>query len=560
MKSRRSMVDYPPKKVLQFLIDVLDEAERASPDALRVIPVVVKDDLARLVPVIFETCRFAGHPFVRAETAVDGIKISGPSDIDSTLRSMIEAITLDPTGSGTPQGLVISDDKGCITVRLGDNTAPTNPGDRNQLGLLTALLDPDVRTHDVAVIAYDETSMSDDSKQRMWDFLLDELKSLGGNCKTLVVFIGCADFDYERHCREGDGARWAFQDGDVRWRQRWHSDLSQITRISEREEPLILMLGAGVAASSGLPLGNQLRDNALARLVPDLANSGADYRQQAAEFFQQVAAKNRLMTSEEDISQDEFIERLTLERVLREEARTCAPHEILPTLREFSELQASRLDHAGSAVLDLRELLRLRRRLVLLTVNFDQLLEHDTVLVSPTGEDPYSASTPTKDDLPAIRMFACDEDFQEFPAYYEAYRVNGGVVPYVKLHGTIDRPETVRANVDVTLPGLSESAARLLRSLIPDPGTSVDWVYVGCSMRDPDVTDITRTQEFSHRAREAWVSPLVDPHVEHWVSQIRQPAWRAVGLPESMLERTVTQTADVFFKHLRGCLTEPRTR
>lgn len=549
------MSDYPTPKVLRFLIDVLDESERASSGGLSVIPVVVKDDLIPLLPVVAEVCRFAGHPFALAERAADGVHLSGHGgSVDSALRAMVEALTVDPTSSGTPEHLVVDTAASLLTVRVGANPAPTNPGDRNQLGLLTALLDPDIRNHRVAVIAYDETLMSDDSKERMWTFLLDELRSLGGNCKALLLLVGCAEFDYARHCREGAGARWAFQDGDVRWRQRWHGDRGHIARIADRDESLVLMLGAGVSMSSNLPLGNELRDGALARLVPDLADRGADFHEQAAELFQQVASSGRLMPNEEGITEEMFIERLTLERVLREEARECAAGETLPTLREFDELQKKRLDHAGKAVRDVRELLRLRQRLVLLTVNFDQLVEHGAIVLSPDDDDPYEATVPSPTDPPAVRMFVTDDDFEKFPAYYEKYRDVGGAVPYVKLHGTIERPDTVRANVDVTLPGLAESAATMLRSLVPDPGGSVDWVYVGCSMRDPDVTDITRTQEFSHRAREVWVSPLVDPHVERWVARIRQPAWEAERLKTGLRERAITQTADVFFKHLRAFL------
>lgn len=547
------MTDYPTGKVLQFLVDVLDETERAGSGALSVIPVVVKDDLAPLIPVLVEVCRFAGYPILVAEGVADGLDISGRSgSLDSTLKGMVEAIAVDPTSSGRPVNLVVDTTDDVLTVRVGTNPAPTNPGDRNQLGLLTALLDPDIRRHQTAVLVYDETLMSDDSKERLWTFLLDDLTALGGNIRSLLVFVGCATFDYSRHCREGKAARWAFQDGDVRWRQRWQSDLGAIARVAASTEPLVLMLGAGVSMSSDLPLGNDLRDEALARLVPDLANLGAEFKEQAAELFQQTASKHRLMPSELGITEDEFIAGLTLERVLREEARRCARGETLPTLVAFHERQLLRLDHPGPAVQDLRELLRMRERLVLLTVNFDQLVEHGAIVLGPSEVDPYLHKTCGPSDPPAVRLFVTHDDFAKFPDYYEKYKVDGGAVPYVKLHGSSERPDTVRANVDVTLPGLGEEAARMLRSLIPSPGGSTDWVYVGCSMRDPDVTDITRTQEFSHRSLEQWVSPLVDPHVEQWVAAIRQPAWRSASLPESLRERTITQTADSFFKHLRA--------
>ncbi|WP_375431004.1 hypothetical protein [uncultured Friedmanniella sp.] len=543
--------------MLEFLIDVLEEADRSTGSELNVIPVVVMDDLASLLPLLTEVCRHAGLPFLLAESVVDSLPwLDENLDPNDTLKEKIERLSLDSTGSGTSESLCVTVENGNLQVRIGKNGVPTNPGDRNQLGLLTTLFDRELRAHSAAVIAYDETDLSADSRERMWNFILKDLQSLGSICKTLVVLVGCVTMEYGRHCREGAGARWAFENGNIRWRQRSQTDVSRIAKTTADDDTIVLMLGAGASMSSDLPLGDELRNSALARLVPNLANQGKSFREQAGEFYRQVASDRRLMPSEAGIREEDFIKTLTLERVLREEVRGRAHEEPLPTLIQFDERQKMVLDSPGPSMSDLRELLHLRRRLVLLTVNFDQMIEHDSLVLDPGASDPLDSRPRHPGEAASVRMFVTPSDFKAFPTYYDNYRLNGGAVPLVKLHGTIDRLNTVRANLDVTLPGLNEHAANLLRHLVPGEGGSVKWLYVGCSMRDPDITAVTQTQQFAYRALEMWVSPFVDPHVEEWVARYRQPAWRSASLPETLRERTITQTADTFFRHFREMLSE----
>lgn len=493
------MPDYSASKLLQFLIDVLDEARHAPAAEANVIPVVVVDDLATMLPMITEVCRYAGHPIRVAEQLAEGLPIATRSTINPALRSAVEDISVDPTASGTPVHLSVVSDKGLLRVRVGSiANAPTNPGDRNQLGLLTALLDPSLSEASLAVLVFDETEIAEDTRMRLWTLLMDTLPAAGAMTSTLLVLIGTARIDYARHCRKGAGIRWAFSGGAIWRRQRWQSDSTQVARIAADAEPLIFMLGAGLSVSSDLPTGNQLRDVALARQVPDLAADGRGYEEQAREFFRQVVENRRLMAQEEGWSEAEFVKNLTLERVLREEAHLYTEG-TLPTLQDFADRQRAAIAKPGPAIRDLRRLLHLRNRLVLMTVNFDQLIEDGARVLGPTDPDPYAEHPASPGDPPAVRLFVDDADLEAFVKFYPGYRDHGGPVPLLKLHGTIDRPHTVRANVDVTLPGLSEAASAALRSLVPPPGSNTNWTYVGCSMRDPDIT-VLSTRETSPNA------------------------------------------------------------
>lgn len=559
------MTDFKTVQVLEFLAEVLHEAERASAGAggVDVIPVVV-DDFAQLKPLFAEVFRAAGLPFVMADQVADGQDLRGrTTPVDPVMRRLVEAIALDPEGTGTPRNLVVETGADTLTVRVGTDGPPKNPGDRNQLGLYTALLDPSLRGHRLAAVAYDETGMASDAKERAWTLLLDEApRATAGLPRTLLVVVSAPELDYDRHCRAGAGARWALLRGSVWWRRRAQSDVSSVAILAGGDDPLVLVLGAGASLSSpDMPTGDQLRDKALARQVPDLAARGASVEEQGRELFRRLGQDKRLMQADlrgdPSTHEDEFVRTLTLERVLREEVHPLVPGEVPPTLVEFDGIQRRALIDPGLSVLQVRRLLALRARLVLLTVNFDQLVEDGARVLAPTEADPYDTTPPGPGDPPAVRLFVTEDDFAEFPSYYARYRASGGAVPLVKLHGTVDRPETVRANVDVILPGLGENAADCLRSLLGSAGTATKWTYVGCSMRDPDINAVTATQQFAVGAHERWVAPMADPNVDAFVQQVRSPAWEEAGLPTTLRERIITQTADTFMTQLAGWLLAP---
>ena len=85
------------------------------------------------------------------------------------------------------------------------------------------------------------------------------------------------------------------------------------------------------------------------------------------------------------------------------------------------------------------ELLEMRKRLVLVTVNFDSILE------IKAGD--------------AVRPFIEESELAQVPDYLRTYRNDGGPVPLIKLHGDINKPQSIVVNIEETAGGLS--AARL---------------------------------------------------------------------------------------------------
>lgn len=548
------------EEVLDLLSDVLRESARAAQDGFETIAMLV-DANSNLNTLLGEVCRFSGLPFHVAEKAASGIELKANNDVISPwLADVVRGLHLEDEPSGGHRAVTVDQAGGQLNVRIDNSAEPTNPGDRNWLGLLAALLDPALSGHRLAVVAYDETLMDPDGRDLTWSLLMDTLPRLVeeevnrgeslGLPRTLLAVIGSATVDWERHVRAGPGVRWMMTNGAVSWRRRWETDRDDTASLMRGDGPLVVFLGAGASISSGLESGDDLRDKALAAQVPQLASEHASFEAQAREFYRATSDKRRLMNIATDQTEDEFVRTLTLERVLREEVHKSGPG-LPPTLQDFHVSQKSKLDKPGPAIAQVRRLLRMRERLVLLTVNFDQLIEHDSVIIR--GAEP-DASDPL-DNRPRIRLFVTKEEIRDFPTYYAGYRLNGGVVPLLKLHGSLEQPESIRANVDVTMPGLTPESAAALRCLLGGADhPPFPWIYVGCSMRDPDIMSLTNQAEFAIKTDERWVAPFPDTNVGLHIIEHREATWHRQEMPEDLRSRAITLTADAFLTLVAGLL------
>jgi hypothetical protein len=315
-----------------------------------------------------------------------------------------------------------------------------------------------------------------------------------------------------------------------RRRPTWPTDQHAIRQsLAHRDGHAVLFLGAGFSASSGLPLGNELRDYALSGLVGDEGT----YHERADRFRAMVSDHGRWIDEEEGrLTPEEFAGRLTLERVLREERTHHAPPETMPTLDYFAGGNLRAVGRRGPSVDALGEILHVADRfprLVVVTVNFDTLIE--------------SVSSDV------IEVFATEDEFASCPAYLASYLTAGGRVPVLKLHGSIDRPESIVANVDQTMPGLSTLRRAALESIRAAGAQRVPWLYVGYSMRDLDLRPLLAQADFAERLEETWVSPFPDSAAVSFCRQGRASYWQSIGARE-FPARVIGETADVFFREL----------
>ncbi len=200
-----------------------------------------------------------------------------------------------------------------------------------------------------------------------------------------------------------------------------------------------------------------------------------------------VVAQRRQLQDEELNDVTKYAGSLTLERVLREERIEYLPSE-MPTLQHFVGINERALLGPGSGVELLRTILvtpPAPGRLIVLTVNFDTLLD------DPAG---------------GARVFTTDEQFAEFPEYLDEYVAHGGATPLLKLHGTIEIPNSIVANVEDTMPGLEPNRTAALGALMAKGRANL--IYVGYSMRDLDLSPYLGQQVFGQFAEEMWVSPF----------------------------------------------------
>jgi hypothetical protein len=498
--------------------DILDDAERRhEEDRLDVIPVLI-DNLESDLPLIREICRhsYGQYPHV-AEIALAGC-IEKPS---AGMKTFVEGIVTD--GSEVLQ--VAQMPTGLWAARFAGEPEPTNPGTVNFLGLLSGLLDGELARRRVAVVAYEETQMDAILVASAWRVLLDELPTAGAiDLSTLIVLIGNPHVDLARHCRPGPAVRFAIKDGAVSERRRWENVETEINRLATEPGPIVFFLGAGSSVSSDLPLGDDMRDRALRRYTA--GDPTTPIKDLILQFHRMLSADHRLLEAEKAMDTATFASTLTLERVLREEAHRGGIEVIPETLQWFGERNAVAVENPGVAARALRALTGLQSRFVIVTVNFDTLIEH----------------APAK----PVHRFITEGDFKEFPAYLARYLGgDAGDLPLLKLHGSIDDVETIVANVDLTAEGLPEPHADAVRALA-DESLGTRWVYVGYSMRDPDLGVLLRQPNFARFVDEQWVAPLPDPHVRSFVEMHRYPVWRKWGKRDTLLERNLTETADTF--------------
>jgi hypothetical protein len=374
-----------------------------------------------------------------------------------------------------------------------------------------------------------ETDTSDPLRgELLWQMLTIEPEDLAlSPHQTVVAIFGTVidpDDDYARQPQVQVVVR---PDGLLR---RPVQQLEAAVRtISSVSRPLVLFLGAGASATSGILLGNAYRDRALRALlaqddrvsVPELEDL----------FFDWCHDRDRFLPNESD-DRALFRRTLTLERVLRETFQTLGPQPRTASsiIREISEDCATALGWMRPGRRAVRNLIeQLKGRLVIVTVNFDQLIEHE--LGAPH------------------RVFSSTEGFRdnldELAAYLRGDE--GSPVPILKLHGTIEQPDSLIATVDVTSAGFNVDVRAALQMLVSATATPLTWVWIGCSMRDRDLNDWLRGLG-QDVLDEWWIDPLPSSSLYAYFDELRRSHWTQNG--RRLVDRLVIDSGDRFLDEL----------
>jgi hypothetical protein len=483
-----------------------------------VVPVVARD-LREHLPLIDMVVRSAGGAFLDTDECASGVV----GAVDDRLREIVIQALKIPLAGGERLQVGIVERAGRVQATIDGQTGEhASQGLRTVFGIAASLFANRLRGIPFAVVTYDETELDDDLAVAVWELFTQQLRGVQiASIQTLVVLVEAPSVDFDRHCARGSPLAFRLGTQGVERRKSWDTNCAEIDRQKPREDGLmVVFLGAGFSASSKLPLGDTLRDAALGRLFPRATS--APISRLIDMFYRYVSDNERWLPLEQGYPPGDLARSLTLERVLREEIHRHSM-ELSPTLAYLRERNEQALARPGPAVRALRRLMARRRQLVVVTVNFDTLVE--------TGSN--------------ARVFATPEEFGDCPAYLIQYHEQGGEVPVLKLHGTLEKPETIVATVDAIAQGLSATKTTALQTLV-NLGRPLPWVYVGYSMRDRDLESVLALPTFYEGLDESWVDPFPAATARSFTA-----AHRAIRPDEpGFWQRSITETADAFFEEL----------
>lgn len=511
-------------EVLNLLAEVLEAHERRSAEATQVLPVVV-EDLYSHWDLVVAAINHAGGVIISASDAAGGVT----GTLDDVLVGRLQAFQL-PHPGGTSRMIQTRRQAGRVTVgfKVSTKSVP-GAGDSQLLGALCGLFDHRLRTTALGFIAWDETTLDRIAAEELWQFMHVALKGVKvGTLATLVTLVN-VEHPGTLHLKRDGSFRWGLVAGrNVRRRTEEATSVDMGLLVRDNAPLLILFLGAGSSVASGLPLGNDLRDRAVRRLFDDQHTS---MDRLSRRFHEYLKGKGRLLGTEHGLTIEAFVAGLTLERVLREEFHEIG-RDASPTLNTFARDHALASEARSKGILAVQRIAELRKRLVVVTVNFDRLVED--------GQEAL------------FEVFSSPESFQRCAEYLGEYRAGGAdKVPLLKLHGSIEDRSTIVADLEETsyLP-LPHDRIEALRALLGTEASPTPVVYVGYSFRDRDIVPALDLLDFARRSRELVVAPWSTPPVEEFIHEHRRHAWQTARRPSTLAERVITDTADLFLSTL----------
>jgi hypothetical protein len=515
-----------PEVLFNLAIELAASHRRSEAGQVNVLPILV-DDLVQSRVVLEALCDLTGGRFFGAGD--DDLEMPVPATTSPLVAPAVEA-ALTTVPSGGTRRVVISKSGDRVDAAFIDPPAGPDPstGERTVLAVARAAMHADLDSAQLAVIAWPDSGVDLRLRSALWRLGVDQLAAMQLPALRTLVMAVETEIDVNLHCQLGRGFRFAIQNG--RFLRRHGKDAlgSTVRQIVDHPDPFVLFLGAGFSVSSRLPLGNALRDQAIRRILNiDTASPVTSYGL-AKRFSDWIFAKPGWLNTEEAATPvAAYIRQLTLEQVVRAEKRLFPS---LPTLQDFRTHHDRVVGSPGIAALELAKLLRLAvGRVIIVEVNFDRLVESH-------------AEAP-------IRVFASDDEFADAVGYVHQYLAGTETdIPVLKLHGTIDRPETCVISDDQTERGVGKNKLEVMRAILSETSPRL-WIYVGTSMRDRDLIRVFSDEDWARGVEELWVSPYLDETVEEFATS-RRPFWRDRRLV-SIDDRLTSETADTFFTALR---------
>ena len=516
--------------------EIAESHARNASDMVTVIPVVVEDlhaarPILRALADIHEGCLLDASDLNADPRQQRNVYQPVPGTDDHVRRAAIETALSKPDRRIT----VVDQSHGFVDVGFNDSLIDEglSAGDQTLHAIARAAAHKQLDEYSFAVIAYSSGPLDERAEKTAWDLMVRHIQgSPRKTPQTLVVVVESA-INIGIHCESKYGFRFAVEHGRLLRRhgaRQLRLATEGIVKQSEMS-PIVLFLGAGFSASSRIPLGDQLRDNAILRILNDPQYGALDSIDLGIEFHtwlsEMSGGPDWLSRDERSMNSQVFASDLTLERVLAVEKRM---NPYLPTLKEFKDCHDGVVDNPGSSVHHLARILKSTdAKIVVVQLNFDRLVEQNTE--------------------PDLMVFASDDEFNGASEYLRRYRSGDEHrIPLLKLHGTIDRIDTCVVTQDQTLRGLGEAQYQTLTSLLDISDDPLPWIYIGVSMRDRDLLQVLSGQQFAKKLDERWVVPYIVPSVRSF-GEPREPHWKETDF-KTLEDRVITATSDAFFEAL----------
>ena len=495
------------------------------------VPVVV-NDLSRALPALQALCSIGDGVLL---DAINDPTLDAPvlSTRDPVRRAAVEAELMTTTSGGSIDVKYVDVGSDRIDAHIAGRPtgAVLSAGESMTLAVARAIMHADLDQRALAVIVYTDGPLDIFLARALWRVGANQLAKLRSSVLKTLVFVAESQIDIVRHCGARGGFRFALEGERILRRNLPDALSSDVQQIANHPAAVALFLGAGFAASSQLPVGNLLRDEAISRLLGIPFAADPDTEDLCRRFHAFAEDKsNLLLDSERGMNAKQFQEELTLEQVVYAERLYGQEYS---TLEKFKEIHDKRIATPGAAVIDLARAVGARpEHFVIVEVNFDLLIESHLKV-------PY-------------KVFATEAQFEEAADYVKRFlEGRETAVPVLKLHGTIIDFESCVIQVDQTGTGMGPAKRTALEALISDPGRL--FVYVGASMRDKDLTPFLLGEECADGLDERWVSPYLVETIERF-AESRQRKWRATDRP-TLQDRVITETADTFFAKLAEVMT-----
>ena len=274
---------------------------------------------------------------------------------------------------------------------------------------------------------------------------------------------------------------------------------SLVSVIKDKEAIFCLFLGAGVAKSAGLPLGNEMREIILKRIYGE-----SDFELMFRKEFSAQIPKDQEITLEMVV------------QALRERFGNKA-YDLLSNLVNDNKTPSDgywslmNLVHAGFFK-------------IVITTNFDEVMEN--ALDDGIGRSNY------------LRICSSDE----FKSFTPEKNVDKPWL--IKLHGTYRLPSTMVASWD-DIQKLPQVKAHFLNYY----SLYTIIIFIGYSGRDPDIREILQGASYSKKMKIFWVSP----------DALNKEALEILEWFDSE-KNHITMTSDDFFGELEERLIEVEPR